>query len=310
MKALTVCVLGGTGFVGSHLCAELARRGHRLRIASRRRERSRKLLVLPGAQVIQADVHDVAQLHACVQGCDAVINLVGILNEKGRRGREFHSVHVELVQKLINACVQCNITRLLHMSALNASPDAPSHYLCSKGEAENHVHSAGGKVAVTSFRPSVIFGPEDDFLNRFASLLEWSPGIFSLPCPHARLAPVYVGDIAGVMADTLGDPAACGSRLDLCGPRQYTLRQLVSYTAAVCGLRRRVLGLPNWMSRLQAHLWGFVPGKPFTLDNYLSFQVDSICQGAGHCPTTLESVAPGYLRKHSDYDTFRSKHAG
>ena len=112
------------------------------------------------------------------------------------------------------------------------------------------------------------------------------------------------------MADALCDPAARGSRLDLCGPREYTLRQLVSYTAAVCGLRRRILGLPNWMSRLQARLLGLAPGKPFTLDNYLSFQVDSICKGAGHCPTTLESVAPGYLRKQSDYDTYRSKHAG
>ena len=309
MNVLTICVLGGTGFVGSHLCAELVRRGHRLRIASRRRERCRKLLVLPGAQVIQADVHDVAQLHACIQGCDAVINLVGILNEKGSRGREFRSVHVELARKVIDACIQCNVTRLLHMSALNASQDAGSNYLRSKGEAEDCVHAAARTLSVTSFRPSVVFGPEDAFLNRFASLLEWSPGIFPLPCPDARLAPVYVGDIAGVMAGVLCDPAADGSRLDLCGPRQYSLKQLVRYTAAVCGYRRKVLGLPDWMSRLQAHLLSRVPGKPFTLDNYLSFQVDSVCQGASRCPTTLESIAPGYLRRQSGYDTFRSKHA-
>ena len=313
METLTICVLGGTGFVGSHLCAELVKRGHRVRILTRRRERSRGLLVLPGTHIIECNVHETAQLDACFQNCDAVVNLVGILNEKGRSGRGFRMAHVELAQKVITACSHSKVHRLLHMSALNASPDARGLYLSTKGEAESCVHTAGNTLAVTSFRPSVIFGPQDDFLNRFASLLKWSPGFFPLPCADAKMAPVYVGDVVKIMADSVGDVATFGSRMDLCGPRQYTLRQLVSYTASVCGYKRIILGLPDSLSRLQARLLELVPGKPFSMDNYYSFQIDSICAQTDHCPTPLEAVAPGYLLKQSrqaSYDSFRAKHPG
>ena len=295
MRTLTICVLGGTGFVGRHLCAELVKRGHQIRVLSRRRERSRELLVLPGTRIIECDVHDASQLSTWFQGCGAVVNLVGILNERGHRGDGFHKAHVELAHKVIAVCRDCRIPRLLHMSALNASPEGSSFYLRTKGQAENDVHAIGKRIAVTSFRPSVIFGSCDNFLNRFATLLRWTPGIFPLACAQAKMAPVYASDVARAMADALDDPATYGSRIDLCGPKEYTLKELVDYTAALRGYKRIVLGLPNGLSWLQAHFFEFVPGKPFSVDNYRSLQTDSICPGTTHCPTPLENIAPGYL---------------
>lgn len=311
MKASTICVLGGTGFVGSRLCAELMKRGYRIRILTRRRERRRDLLVLPGTQIVECDVHDGPQLSACVGDCAAVVNLVGILNEKGHKGEGFRRVHVELTHKIIAACRNHKIPRLLHMSALNASPGGKSFYLRTKGEAENFAHAAGNQIAVTSFRPSVIFGPHDNFLNRFAFLLKLAPGIFPLACADAEMAPVYVGDVARVMADALDDPQTHGSRIDLCGPKRYTLKQLVEYAAALRGLKTKVLGLPKSLSKLQACFLEFVPGKPFSIDNYYSLQTDSVCPGPEHCPTPLETVAPGYLLDQSryvQYERFRSRH--
>lgn len=310
MSASTVCVLGGTGFVGSRLCAELVKRGHRVRILSRHRERCRDLLVLPGTQIVECDVHDTPQLSDCVRDCKAVINLVGILNEKGHKGEGFRRVHVELAHKVIEACRNHKIPRLLHMSALNASPEGGSFYSCTKGEAENYVHTAGNQIAVTSFRPSVIFGPQDNFLNRFAALLKLAPGIFPLACADTMMVPVYVGDVASAMTDALGDPETYGSRIDLCGPKRYTLKQLVDYTAELSGTKTKVLGLPKSLSKLQAHFFEFIPGKPFSVDNYRSLQTHSICPGGEHCSTPLETIAPSYLLDQSrdtHHERFRSQ---
>lgn len=310
MSASTICVLGGTGFVGSRLCAELVKRGNRVRILSRRRERCRDLLVLPGTQIVECDVHDAPQLNDSVRDCKAVINLVGILNETGHRGEGFSRVHVELTHKVIAACRSHKIPRLLHMSALNASLEGKSFYLRTKGEAENYAHTAENQIAVTSFRPSVIFGPHDNFLNRFAALLKLTPGIFPLACADTIMAPVYVGDVARVMADALDDPETYGSRIDLCGPKTYTLKQLVGYTAELCGSKTKIWGLPKSLSKLQAYFFEFVPGKPFSVDNYHSLQTHSICPGEEHCSTPLETVAPSYLldqSRHVHYDQFRSK---
>src|SRR5690606_4508306 len=127
---------------------------------------------------------------------------------------------------------------------------------------------------VTSFRPSVIFGPGDSFFNRFARLLKRVPLVFPLACPNARFAPVYVGDVAEAFARALKDPQLYGRRLALCGPREYTLQQLVAYTAECLGLRRLILPLPDFLSRIQAAIFDFVPGKPFSTDNYRSTLVD------------------------------------
>lgn len=301
MSRLRIAVLGGTGFVGHSLCERLVADGHEVRILTRRAERHRDLLVLPTALVVDADVHNPAVLKREFQGLDAVVNLVGILNEAGRDGKGFERAHAELPAKVVQACRQNGVARLLHMSALNASADGPSHYLRSKGRGEKIVHEAeSSSLHVTSFRPSVIFGPGDSFTNRFAALLRQVPFVFPLACASARLQPVSVTDVVQAFVLALDRHATFGQRYNLCGPQVYTLGEIVTYLAQRLGLRRRILPLNNLLSRLQATLLQFAPGQPFTPDNYRSLQVASICTAPfpsvfGFSPTRFEEVVPTYL---------------
>jgi len=296
MKIDSVCVLGGTGFVGRALVARLNKAGKHVRVITRRRERHRELLVLPYVEVVEGDIHDPATLERYFADRDAVVNLVGILNEKGHRGEGFRHMHVELAKKVLDACKKKGVRRLLHMSALGADQSTgPSHYLRSKGEAENHLHTfAAPEVAVTSFRPSVIFGPGDGLFNLFARLLGLTPA-FPIVCPRARFAPVYVGDVADRMAASLEDRSTFGQRHNLCGPEVWTMAEVVRYTAALKGYRRLLLPLPDWVARMQANVLEFAPGKPFSRDNYASLQLDSVCPEGGTCPTAVEAVVPHYL---------------
>lgn len=301
MTIRTVCILGGTGFVGRHLCSELSRRKISMRVLTRRRERRRDLIVIPNLELVEADVHSVADLSVQMKGCGAVVNLIGILNEHRGAGRNFASVHGELPVKVAEACRYNRIGRLLHMSALGASTDAPSQYLRYKAEGENAVHRwADQGLHVTSFRPSVMFGPEDDFFNRFASLLAMSPLVFPLACPDARMSPVYVEDVARVFADSLERKSTYGQRYDLCGPKTYTLHELVAYAANVTGINSRIVPLGDTLSRLQARVLEWVPGKPFSRDNYLSLQAEGVCKEDGFAafgirPTSLECIVPTYI---------------
>jgi len=303
MSRARIVILGGTGFVGHSLCERLVMAGHEVRILTRHRERHRDLLVLPTAQVVEADVHNPAVLKREFQGLDAVVNLVGILNESGRDGKGFERAHAELPAKVVQACRQNGVPRLLHMSALHASPDGPSHYLRSKGRGEQVVQAAeSNTLHVTSFRPSVIFGPRDSFTNRFAGLLRQVPFVFPLACPNARLQPVYVEDVVQAFVSALDRQATFGQRYNLCGPQVYSLREIVTWLARQLGLKRRILPLNNVLSMAQAAVLQFAPGKPFTLDNYQSLQVASVCEAGfpvifGVTPSRLEDVVPTYIHR-------------
>ncbi len=301
MTAKRIAILGGSGFVGSHLVAALTREGHETRVFTRRRSRSRPLLVMPTCEVVETDVHQASNLDAHLAGCDAVVNLAGILNEHAGPGDRFRDVHTALPGKLVEACRRHRIERMLHMSALGVGANAPSRYLRTKfhGEEAAHAGQAHG-IAVTSFRPSVVFGPGDSFFNRFAGLLALSPFVFPLACPEARFAPVYVGDVVRAFLAALGDDATAGQRYELCGPRTYTLRELVACTARFTGRRRLVVGLGDRLSRLQGQVLERIPGKPFSTDNYLSTKCDSVCSSnglerLGIAPRSVESIVPGYL---------------
>jgi NADH dehydrogenase len=281
-----VCVLGGTGFVGRTLAARLARDGYAVRIPTRNRQRARKLLVLPGLELIQSDIHDQDQLTELVRGSYAVINLVGILNERQHDGSGFRRVHADLVSKLVVACRKTGVKRLLQMSALKANAErGPSHYLRSKGEGDQIIKArAGESIQYTIFRPSVIFGPEDSFINRFARILRLSP-VLPLAQLGARFAPVYVGDVAEAFFRALSDSRSFGQTFELCGPDVYTLEEILRLLCRELGIRRAIVRLPRPLGRLQAWIGEYLlPGKPFSRDNYRSLTVASVCRENGFAP--------------------------
>jgi NADH dehydrogenase len=310
MEITTVCVLGGSGFIGRHVCHALAAAGYRIRVATRDRERAKQQLIpLPTVDVAAVDIHDPAQLAAFVRGADAVINLVGVLHD-GRGDRSFQAAHVELARKVVAACREHGIGRLLHMSALASARDAPSRYLRTKGEAEAIVRESG--LAWTLYRPSVVFGPGDSFLNLFATVLRFSP-VVALACPDARFQPVFVEDVAAAFVKGLADLGSFGRSFDLCGPRVYTLRELVEYVGTVTGRRRPVVGLNDTLSYCQALAMELLPVKLMTRDNYYSMKVDNVCScdfPFGIAPAALEAVAPSYLGQRTPrarYQKFRER---
>ena len=301
-KPRTICVLGGTGFVGRHMCARLARDGHNLRVLTRYREQHRHLLVLPTVNTVQGDIHDEAFLERAFDGCDAVINLVGILNEKGRSGQGFEKAHADLTRKVLRTCKETGIRRLLQMSALKADAEnGPSHYLRTKGKAEAAVRlEEGPALHSTIFQPSVIFGQEDSFINRFADLVRMPSYFFVLPSPNARFAPVYVDDVVEAFVQSLNDPNTWGKTFQLCGPKVMSLREIIAFIARTMGYKRKVIGLGDGLSRMLARILEFAPGKPLSLDNYRSLKVHSICDTNGFSalgiePTSMEAVVPHYL---------------
>lgn len=303
MDIKNVLLIGGSGFVGGWIANRLSEQGLRVTIPTRRRDNSKALILLPTVDMVEADVNDPQALAALMQGQDAVINLVGILHDADSRlpyGKGFAAAHVELPKKIVAAMQEAGVRRLVHMSALNAAVDGPSEYLRSKGEGEAAVLAAGtsGALDVTVFRPSVIFGAGDSFLNMFAKFLRLLPA-FPLGGAAARFQPVYVGDVADAFVAALGDRATFGQRYDLCGPKVYTLRELVEYTGRLIGKPRPVIALSDGFAYFQAGLLWLLPNPPMSPDNMRSMEVDSVTDGSrnfpGWSPMPLEAVAPGYL---------------
>lgn len=306
MKVESVLVVGGSGFLGRNLLAALAARGIQATVPTRRYERAKHLLPLPTVEVVEADVLAPGALARLAAGKQLVVNLAGILHSRrGRRdergpndyGPDFARVHVELPQAVVGACRAAGVRRLLHVSALGVAPDAPSEYLRSKAIGEQAVLAAED-LATTVFRPSVMFGPEDSFLNRFAALSRVLP-VLAVPCPKARFQPVYVGDVVAALLASVNDPDTHGKAYELAGPRVYCLEDLVRYVCALTGRRRLVLGLPERLAMLQAFFFELLPGPPLmSRDNVRSMRVANVCPGAfpfGLRPRALEGVAPLYL---------------
>lgn len=301
MELKKVLLIGGGGFVGGWIANRLSERGIRVTIPARHRDNAKDPILLPTVYVVNADVNEPAQLAALMKGVDAVINLAGILHDGDSSqpyGKRFSAAHVDLPKKIVVAMKQTGVRRLLHMSALKAAVDAPSAYLRSKAAGEAAVLAAANELDVTVFRPSVVFGPGDSFLNTFATLLRLLP-VLPLAGASARFQPVYVGDVADAFATSLTDPATFGQTYELCGPQVYTLRELVRYTGELIGKRRPVLDLPDALAALQASVLGLLPKPPMSRDNLRSMQVDNVTDGRrnypGWQPRPLEAIAPGYL---------------
>ncbi len=305
MKLENVLVTGGSGFIGRHLVSALAAQGIKVSVPSRRRERAKHLILLPTVDVVEADVLAPGVLEHLVHGKQAVINLIGVLHSRrGRRdergpndyGPDFARLHVELPQAIVAACRARGVKRLLHLSALGASAAAPSEYLRSKGIGEQAVLAADD-LGVTVFRPSVVFGPEDAFLNQFALLAKLLP-VMALPCPKARFQPVYVGDVAQALIRALDDPETHGKAYELCGPRPYALQELVELVCRITGRSCTLIGLSDRLSYLQAALMERLPGRLMTRDNVRSMQVANVCTDPfpfGMQPHAIEGLAPAWL---------------
>jgi NADH dehydrogenase len=296
MTPSKIVLLGGTGFVGRALCQRLVADGHAVRVLSRNLAAHPDRLLAPGTELVEGDVYDPAWLREAFAGADAAINLVGILNEPRDDGRGFHRAHVELTQAVIAACQHAGVRRLLQMSALNAGR-GQSHYLRSRGDAEAAIKASG--LDWTLFQSSVIFGPGDGLFARFGKLLKTLP-VLPLARAGCRFAPVYLGDVVAAIARALGEPAAIGQTYELYGPQVFTLRELVQLTARQMGRRRLVVPLPDALGRMQGLVCDFVPGKPFSSDNYRSLLSDSVggvdgLHRLGITPTPVAAILPEIL---------------
>ncbi|BCM25881.1 complex I NDUFA9 subunit family protein [Methyloradius palustris] len=310
MRIKDICVLGGSGFVGSALVHRLSAAGYNVKVLTRRREASKHLILLPYVQVIECDVMNDAALAQQVAGSDAVINLIGILHED--KNLTFKTIHTDLPIRLLGICERLGVCRFLHMSALQASVDAPSAYLRSKGAAEVALMAHQGNTQITIFRPSVIFGRGDGFINLFAKLVKLMP-VIALAKPDAKFQPIWVEDVAQAFVSSLENIDTYGKQYDLGGPRIYSLKGIVQFVVFLLGKKRKIVGLNDKLSYLQAYALEKMPIKLMTRDNIYSMEVDSVTNGEfpkvfGFQPTALEAIVPDYLANDNPrnaYNKFR-----
>ncbi len=309
MDSQNICILGGSGFVGRALADQLATSGRRVRVVTRSTPRAMPLAVLPTVELLVADPHDPASLAQAFDNMDAVVNLIGILHEGGGGGT-FGGAHAELPGKVVDACHQAGVQQLLHMSALGAGESAPSEYQRSKARGEAAIRERAGALPWTIFRPSVIFGEGDRFLNLFASMVRMFP-VLPLAGAGARFQPIWVEDVARAFTCALGDSRTFGQAYELGGPRTYTLAELVAFVGSTVGHTPRILPLPGALASLQAFTLEHLPGKLMTRDNLRSMSVDNVATQPfpavfGFQPAPLEAVVPGYLAGR----TSRARYSG
>lgn len=311
MTIKQVCVIGGAGFVGSSIVRKLDEAGYQVKVLTRHRERAKHLILLPHVQVQTCNVNDDVALIDCLKGCHAVINLVGILHETNNS--TFDSVHHQLPMRIAQHCQDLGIKRLVHMSALQSSETAPSQYLRSKARGEAALSIFHRTIDITIFKPSVIFGRGDSFLNLFASLIKVLPIIF-LAKPEAKFQPIWVEDVATIFVNSLQNDETYAKSYDLAGPTVYSMRELVQKVMQVLNITRPIIGLSDKLSMMQAWMMEWLPVKLITRDNVRSMEVDSIATEPMACEialplTPIEAVMPEYIMNKTPrgaYDQFRA----
>ncbi len=297
-------VFGGSGFLGRHLVRRLAAEGRRVRVAVRDPEAAGFLKPMGDVgQIvpIRADVRDDRAVAAALEGAGAAVNLVGILYEKS--GRTFQAIHAEAAGRIAAKAAAAGVRRLVHVSAIGADPAAPSRYASSKGAGEAAVRAAF--AAATVLRPSIVFGPEDDFFNRFGAMARVAPALPLIGGGTTRFQPVYAGDVAAAIQHCLGDPATAGKTYELGGPRSYGFRELMQYVLAETRRRRWLLPLPFALASLLAMVLERLPVPPLTRDQVTMLRRDNVVTpGAlgladlGIVPIALEAVVPKYLARY------------
>jgi len=311
MKNIRIAVIGGAGFVGSSIVSKLDAAGYQVKVLTRHRERAKHLILLPNVQVVNCQVNDDGALVDALKDCDAVINLVGILHQS--KHSTFDLIHHQLPKRIAKICVQLGIKRLLHMSALQATENAPSQYLRSKALGEAALNRFNQSINMTIFRPSVIFGRDDQFLNLFAKLIEYLP-IILLAKPAAQFQPIWVEDVANIFVNSLQNDDTFGQHYDLAGPDRYTLQDLVEKVMQALNKRRPIIGLGDRLSYLQAWMMEWLPIKLMSRDNVRSMAVNSTAEGpmAKEILQTLmplDAVMPSYIQNKTPraaYDQYRA----
>jgi NADH dehydrogenase len=292
-----VTIFGGDGFVGRYLAQALMRDRARVRVACRDPRRAFFIQPLGGLgqkQFVRADIRDRDQVRRAVAGATAVINLVGVL--KG----DFEGLHVQGAANVAEAAAEAGAEALVHVSAIGADPDAPSRYGSSKGEGEQRVRAAFSRATI--LRPSLIFGPEDHFLNRFAAMIRMLP-VVPMVRPSVRFQPVWVVDVARAAATAALDPKlAAGKTFELGGPEVLSMEELLGWLSREIGCRKTLLPLPDQLAEMMARLTGWLPGAPITWDQWLMLQKDNVAAGGapgfaalGITPTPLAAQAPRWL---------------
>jgi uncharacterized protein YbjT (DUF2867 family) len=307
----TIAILGGSGFVGSHIAAKCDALGYQVSVITRNQENAKHLILLPNVQVIACDINDNYALKAALKNTDVVINLIGILHET--RKKSFESVHHQLPRRIAQLCDELNIKRFIHMSALQANKHAPSQYLRSKASGEAAILEFSKKLAITIFRPSVIFGRNDRFINLFANLIKYLP-VIALAKPNAKFQPIWVEDVAQTFVGAIENSATYGKSYDLGGPTIYTLRELVQKVMTTVGMRRPIIGLNDTFSMLQGLVMEWLPVQLMSRDNIRSMAVDNTCNTPIAAELNLqlspmEAVIAEYLTNKNPrgaYDGFRS----
>jgi nucleoside-diphosphate-sugar epimerase len=304
-----IIILGGTGFIGSQLSAKLSPLCDKICVLTRNIEANKDLKLIPNLEIIHANVLDERSLNAVFSGSDIVINTIGILNESGK-DNTFNNLHYELTKKISNAIKLNKVKRYLYISSLNADPRATSQYLITKGLAETYIRDNTNNFCNTTiFRPSIVFGEDDSFFNKFSTILRFLP-VFPLACPNSKFMPIYVNELTDFMVSTISDNTTYGQKIDVTGPNEYTFRQLIDITLKALKIRRLIIPLNYTLSKLQAVIFQRLPGKLFTLDNFLSLQTDSCSTEGFKGKIAVEDIVPGYLNfslKQKHFENLRKK---
>ena len=313
-----VTVYGGSGFVGRHVVQALARTGCRIRVAVRRPDLAGHLQPLGGVgqiHAVQANLRYQDSVMRAAEGSDAVVNLVGILFETGKQ--KFSAVQAEGARNVAIAAKTCGVTAMVHVSAIGADARSSSHYAQSKAAGEDFVRKTFSGAVI--LRPSIVFGPEDEFFNRFAAMARISPVLPLIGGGETRFQPVYVGDVAKAVTAALQDGQAAGRIFELGGPEVLTFKQVLERVLDYTGRRRLLVPVPFWLAKLKATFLQLLPSPLLTVDQVKLLESDNVVSvGArtgrhtlkdlGVEPVPIEAVVPEYLerfRAHGEFAAFR-----
>lgn len=298
-----VTVFGGTGFIGRYLVRRLAKTGATIRVASRNPHRAKHLRtagVVGQIVPIAVDINSDASVQAAVAGAKAAVNLIGILFESGKS--RFQNVQAEAPGRIARASAAAGVTALVQVSAIGADANARSSYASTKGEGEAAVRAAFPNAVI--LRPSIVFGPEDGFFNRFGRMATLLPFLPLVGGGHTKFQPVYVGNVADAIVKALIDPALAGKTYELGGPRVYSFKELLEYILAETGRKRALVTLPFGLAALQGTFLQLLPNPPLTRDQVELLKSDNVVSpGAltladlGISPTAVETIVPTYLDK-------------